>query len=139
LNLELEPFSGREKRRGSSMALPKWIVPAGLAAAVVATLAFLRKPSPSGGDLVAANAGRLLLNGQPFTPPVAIPPGYAVVVRLDAVQPLLNEWRGTVAGWVDPATNEAVVSPQLVGGPSVTIPKAAVLGLYRGMPLKKVA
>ena len=122
-----------------AMSIPKWALPAGLAAAVVAGLAFLRKPSPQGGDIVAVSAGRLLQNGQQVPPPVTIPQGYAVAVQLDAAQALPGDWSGQIIGWVDPATKEVVRPTVAIAGPPITVPKSSVLGLYRGMPLKKVA
>ena len=115
------------------MALPSWLLPAGLAAGVVALLMSQRKPNPEANDIVGVSAGRLLSGAVPAVLPVTIPQGYKAAVQVTQVQG--DQVTGTLYGWIDPPTGELVPLPGAVPGGGVgplTFPTSAALDIFRG-------
>ena len=111
--------------------LPKWLLPAGLAAGVVTALALVRKPSIKAGDVVAVPKATLiaLLPGGLPAELNALP--NLVQIQKFAVR-VASEANGKIAGqaigWIDPASNMPVGA---IAGPPVTVSRAQVTDYYR--------
>lgn len=114
-----------------------WL-PAGLAAAVIGGLAFLRmenmKVKP--GDYVTVNPNSVTA---PIALPVA-PPNAQVLVRVDQIAPDGSISVGQVVGYVDAQTNTPILPGGGAGGISAPpIRRDWVTGHYRGAPPSRIA
>ena len=122
--------------------LPKWLLPAGFAAGVIAAVALVRKPSIKAGDVVAVKKEVLipLLAGGQLPPVLSGLPNltqiqkFAVRVVSDATADASGKIvagliTGEVQGWIDPGSNLPVGA---FAGPPVTLTRSAVTDHYRG-------
>ena len=113
--------------------LPKWLLPAGLAAGVVTALALVRKPSIKAGDVVAVKKEVLipLLAGGQQLPEVIM--NLTTQVQKIAVRVTSEKdgvISGQVQGWIDPPSNTPVAPME--GPPVAALPRSAVTDHYRG-------
>lgn len=110
----------------------KWLVPTGLAAAVLGGLAYLRKPEPQAGDTIGVPAGKMLAAPGGPAPQllVTIPTSARVALRVDRVD--ASGITGYVTGYVDPSSGEYVglTVPAAIGGPFLIAP-SAVIDIFR--------
>ena len=84
-----------------------WLIPAGLTVAVLAGLAYVRKPSPKVGDQVGVHPARLFgTDGKEATFPIQIPPSTRVALQVNFVDG--DQLRGDVVGYIDPASMTVV-------------------------------
>ena len=112
------------------MALPKWLVPVGLVAAVAGGLAWVRKPSPKAGDTVGVHVGRLLdAAGNPAAFPITIPPSAKVALQVNFADG--NQLRGDVVGYIDPSSPTVVRLNVPAGIGPFGFDKSAVTDLFR--------
>ena len=112
------------------MALPNWLLPAGLAAGVVAALAFVRKPSIQPNDVVAVRREVLFARLQLPEAVLNLIPATVqkLAIRVSSEQNgLIN---GQVQGWIDPTSN--VPTAPIAGPPVQGLPRSAVTDHYRG-------
>lgn len=110
-------------------ALPSWLVPAGLAAGVVAGLAYIRHRTPQPNDVVGVLASNLLTAGQPAQLPVTLPPSAKAAIQITSIQG--DVISGSLVGYVDPSSGQLVRLTIPVGFGPVSTTRSAVTDLFR--------
>lgn len=112
------------------MALPKWLIPAGLMTLVVGGLAWMRKPSPEANDIVAFHAGHLSSGGLALGNIVGLAPNAKVAFKVASIKD--DKLTGSVVGIVDPDTKALVVANIPIGVPLDPIDRSWVTDIFRG-------
>lgn len=112
------------------MALPKWLIPAGLVTLVVGGLAWMRKPSLAVNDVVAIHAGHLtLLPGVTIANIVELGPSAKVALQVSKIDG--DKITGYVVGRItDSGALERMTIP--VGAGPYTVDRSAVTAIFRG-------
>ena len=105
--------------------LPKWLVPVGLAAGVVAAVLLARKPPLKAGDVIAVRKETLRLSELQL----AAFPAAAEKAALRVASEANGQITGQLVGWIDPVSKIPV--DDYAGAQVQGVPRSAVTDHYR--------